>query len=443
MKVLFSNEYDVFDAQASKLNSFRPQFDPFTVAAVAAISIATAVGNYFMTKNANEQNREWQQEDQKHQDQREDTALSRRVADAQNAGLSPLAALQTGAAQSTTISQAPAQASQMDMSSLIGYITDNEVTDTKTTADKDIAKLRADTDLSIEKSRSETSDKNRENALKISKLEIQKDISVARANIRSNQRINADNNVAAQQRQDTINETQQAIAGADRDERARESDNALVSKDNEMNLEYAKSLNTLQGIEDSLSAGAAKYSVEQMNAMVQTNVNAEKSWANLFGVRFKAQAVDVDLNNPEDLKKYEAMLSTYRNRQSELMGRYQTLRDGSKGNELGFIRNFYSHSWSNNKSTSVDGSLSNGSREGGRGSPFSSIAGSLGVTTGDGASASSTTGLDADNTMRNLYSEFKNEPPLIYPYPRYYYSTGQAGAAGKYSPRTDYQKYKK
>lgn len=441
MKALFDNEYDVFDAQASNRNSYRPQFWA-AIGAVAA-AVGSAVLNYYFQTKTNEQNREWQKEDQEHQDQREDNSFSRRVADVQNSGLSPLAALQTGAAQSTTVSQAPAQAPQMDFSSLVGYLTDNEVTDKKTESDEKIAQLRSDTDLSIEKSRSETAEKNRENALKISKLEIEKDLSVARANIRSNQRINADNNIAAQQRQDTINETQQAIAGADRDERARESDNQLISKDNEMNLEYAKSLNTLQGIEDSLSAGAAKYSVEQMNAMVQTNVDAEKSWANLFGVRFKAQAVDVDLNNPEDLKKYEAMLSTYRNRQSELMGRYQTLRDGSKGNELGFIRNFYSHSWSNNKSTSVDGSVGKSSRESGRNAPFGSISGSLGVTTGDGASASSTTGLDNDNTMRNLYSEFKNESPLIYPYPRYYYSTGQAGAAGKYSPRTDYQKYKK
>lgn len=299
---MLSNSVRDFDSfyspRVARLGFNRPQLG--FVAALGLMAVSAAVNYYLTTKN-NEKNREWHNEDQAHQDEREDTALTRRVQDAQNAGLSPLAALQTGAASSTPVSQAPAQAPSLDTDSLMNYITEQDTTDKNNNTQKVVEKMRGDNAYSIALLQSETQKK-------ISEDNIKSNESIAKANRDSNEQ----------------------IASNQLEESARQADNNLLQKDNEMNLDYCKSVNNNNALYAEIQASAQAFNAEQFSKVVDQNIQAEKSWCDDMGVTFKA--IPIEINTPEDWKKYQSMLSAYETRKNSIMDTYQSYRNANAQN---------------------------------------------------------------------------------------------------------------
>lgn len=96
--------------------------DPFSIATVISALVAgvTSVYNTVSQKQTNDENRDYADTQTTAQWERDDSSFQRQVLDAQAAGLSPLAV--TGYAPSSAPVTAMAQAPQMDLSSLIGSI---------------------------------------------------------------------------------------------------------------------------------------------------------------------------------------------------------------------------------------------------------------------------------------------------------------------------------
>lgn len=99
-------------------------FEAFILPAIISAIATTTVGlvgtavNSATTKSVNEENLAYAQGMTEKQWQRDDSSLQRQVADAQSAGLSPLAV--TGSMNSSSPLNYTAQAPQMDLASLIG-----------------------------------------------------------------------------------------------------------------------------------------------------------------------------------------------------------------------------------------------------------------------------------------------------------------------------------
>ena len=280
--------------------------------AAMAVMAASAALNYYLTQKTNEQNRDWQLEDQEHQDEREDNALSRRINDAQNAGLSPLAALSTGAAQATTVNRATAQIPSLDSAPLMSYLTDSDMTDKKTASDEKIERMRGDNAYAIAKLQSDTQKG-------ISQDNIKSNESIASANRQSSESIAAENR-----------QSNESIESDKLAESARQADNALLQRDSEMNLDYIKSVNNSNALYAQLQASAESFNAEQLSKVVDSNIDVEKQWCNDMGVTFKVEAVSI--RTPEDWKKYQSMLSAYESRKNSIMSTYQSYRDANKDN---------------------------------------------------------------------------------------------------------------
>ena len=199
-----------YSPRVARLGCNRPQIG---VIAAFGIAMATTLVSAYLNKkindDTNQQNRQWHNEDQDRLEGREDTALTRRVQDAQNAGLSPLAALQTGAAQSSMTQQAPAQAWQADLSAISDLAQSDETTSKQIESNEKIEKMRG------------------ENAYKVATLEAQIQRKNAVDNIKSNEKIASANR--------TSNEN---IASNNLAEQRREFEKTYIQKDNQMNLDH-------------------------------------------------------------------------------------------------------------------------------------------------------------------------------------------------------------
>ena len=280
--------------------------------AAMAVMAASAALNYYLTQKTNQQNRDWQLEDQEHQDEREDNALSRRISDAQNAGLSPLAALNTGAAQATTVNRATAQIPSLDSAPLMSYLTDSDMTDKKTESDEKIERMRGD------------------NAYAIAKLQSDTQKGISQDNIKSNESIASANRQSSESIASANRQSNESIESDKLAESARQADNSLLQKDSEMNLDYIKSVNNSNALYAQLQASAESFNAEQLSKVVDSNIDAEKQWCNDMGVTFKVESVSI--RTPEDWKKYQSMLSAYESRKNSIMSTYQSYRDANKDN---------------------------------------------------------------------------------------------------------------
>lgn len=291
-----------YSPRVARLGYNRPQIG--FVAAMGLSLAATALSAYLNKKfqdDTNQQNRDWHNEDQDRLEAREDTALSRRVTDAKNAGLSPLAALQTGAAQSSMVQQAPAQSIQADLSALSDLVQADETTQKEVESAEKIEDMRG------------------KNAYQIATLEAQTQRKNAVDNIKSNEKIAAANR--------TSNEN---IAANALGEQKREFDQEFIQKDNQMNLDYIKSVNNNQMLMAELQANTDNFNAQQFSKIVDSNIDAQRSWCNDMGVTFNVE--EVDINTPEDWKKYQSMLTSYENRKQSVMNTYQDFRNANKDN---------------------------------------------------------------------------------------------------------------
>lgn len=284
------------------LGVHRPQIGALAAFGIAmATTLVSAYLNKKITDDTNQQNRDWHNEDQDRLEAREDTALSRRVTDAKNAGLSPLAALQTGAAQSSMVQQAPAQAWQADLSAISDLAQADETTSKEVESNEKIEQMRG------------------ENAYKIATLEAQTQRRNCISNIVANKKMN-DDTIASNEK----------IAGDKLAEEKRQFDANYIQKDNQMNLDYIKSVNNNKMLQAELQANADNFNAQQFSKIVDSNIDAQRSWCNDMGVTFKVQ--EVDINTPEDWKKYQSMLSSYENRKQSIMTTYQDYRNSNKDN---------------------------------------------------------------------------------------------------------------
>lgn len=291
-----------YSPRVARLGFNRPQIG--FVAAMGISLAATALSSWLNKKfqdDTNQQNRDWHNEDQDRLEAREDTALSRRVTDARNAGLSPLAALQTGAAQSSMLQQAPAQSIQADLSAL-----------------SDLAQADETTTKEIE-SAEKIEDMRGKNAYKIATLEARTQRQNAVDNIRSNEKI------ASANRKSNENIASNALG-----EQKREFDQEYIQKDNQMNLDYIKSVNNNQMLMAELQANADNFNAEQFSKIVDSNIEAQKSWCQDMGISFKVE--EIDINTPEDWKKYQSKLASYENLKQSVMSTYQDYRKANEQN---------------------------------------------------------------------------------------------------------------
>lgn len=291
-----------YSPRVARLGFNRPQIG--FVAAMGLSLAATALSSYLNKKfqdDTNQQNRDWHNEDQDRLEAREDTALSRRVTDAKNAGLSPLAALQTGAAQSSMVQQAPAQSIQADLSALSDLAQSDE------TVTKEI------------ESAEKIEDMRGKNAYKIATLEARTQRQNAVDNIKSNEKISKDNR--------TSNEN---IAANALGEQKREFDAEYIQKDNQMNLDYIKSVNNNQMLMSELQANADNFNASQFSKIVDSNIDAQRAWCQDMGITFQVE--EVDINTPEDWKKYQSKLASYENLKQSVMSTYQDYRKANEGN---------------------------------------------------------------------------------------------------------------
>lgn len=291
-----------YSPRVARFGLNRPQLTTLAAFGIAAFTtIASAAINKWISDDTNRQNREWHNEDQDRLEAREDTALSRRVTDARNAGLSPVAALQTGAASSSMVQQSPAQAWQADLSALSDLaISDNETTKQVESAEK-IEDMRG------------------KNAYKIATLEARTQRQNSVDNIKSNEKIAAANR--------TSNEN---IAANALGEQKREFDQEYIQKDNQMNLDYIKSVNNNQMLMAELQANADNFNAQQFSKIVDSNIEAQKSWCQDMGISFKVE--EIDINTPEDWKKYISKLASYENLKQSVMSTYQDYRKANEQN---------------------------------------------------------------------------------------------------------------
>lgn len=199
---LVDNLFDVdnifcSDFSFRQCRSRNPKIIPAIIGAVGTLA-ATAYSAWQQKKmndqntaaagNLNKENRDWQSAENEKTREMERNALSIRTQDAMNAGFSPLAALDTGAAQVSSPTSpesflAPGQASQMDLSSLASLGSALENDDTQ----KKIAKLQSDTSLASTKYQSDTSEA-------IAILQTQSAEKIANANIASAEAMADDRN---------------------------------------------------------------------------------------------------------------------------------------------------------------------------------------------------------------------------------------------------------
>lgn len=112
--------YSINKLQADTEKNVEVATGALIVSAIA--TMASAVMNWFSSSSTNKRNIAAAEEQNEITRAREDTALQRRVADARAAGLSPLAAIDTGAAAASQGITAQQIAPQMDLSQLVGAL---------------------------------------------------------------------------------------------------------------------------------------------------------------------------------------------------------------------------------------------------------------------------------------------------------------------------------
>ena len=374
--------------------------------AAMAVMAASAALNYYLTQKTNQQNRDWQLEDQEHQDEREDNALSRRISDAQNAGLSPLAALNTGAAQATTVNRATAQIPSLDSAPLMSYLTDSDMTDKKTESDEKIERMRGDNAYAIAKLQSDTQRRTCQDNIKSNE-------SIAAQNRQSNETIAAENRQS--------NETIEANKLA---ESARQADNALLQKDNEMNLDYIKSVNNSNALYAQLQASAESFNAEQFSKIVDSNIEAEKQWCNDMGVTLDVKTIEI--KTPEDWIRYRSLLAGYESHKDSIMSTYQSYRDANKDNPEA-LASLYSKSGSK----SANGRLSVGGKIIGQGF-------NAGVDAGGSESESETQSKSEYNERLSMRALIGNQT-LTYYVPKVSYNSPKP-AIKDWSSNTNYKR---
>lgn len=154
--------------------------DPMTIIALGSLAISAISGIYnaYQTNKTNKENRDFVESTNADTYEHEKEALQTKVADAQKAGLSPLAALGSSGTQVTTPLQYQAQTPQMDVSQMLSSLTSlsNEYNSDKTR--KEIAKLETD-----------TTKKGFENSWKIAQLTARNTRQMALENRRSVEKI--------------------------------------------------------------------------------------------------------------------------------------------------------------------------------------------------------------------------------------------------------------
>lgn len=375
-------DFDSFySPRVARLGCNRPQIGAIAAFGIAmATTLVSAYLNKKINDDTNQQNRQWHNEDQDRLEGREDTALTRRVQDAQNAGLSPLAALQTGAAQSSMTQQAPAQAWQADLSAISDLAQSDETTSKQIESNEKIEKMRG------------------ENAYKVATLEAQIQRKNAVDNIKSNEKIASANR--------TSNEN---IASNNLAEQRREFEKTYIQKDNQMNLDYIISVNNNQMLMAELQANAENFNAEQFSKIVDSNIEAQKSWCQDMGISFKVE--EVDINTPEDWKKYQSKLASYENLKQSVMNTYQDYRNSNAQNPEA-LASLYSKSKSKGFGGKVGANLPQNMQ------PLGNI-GSLGVDVGvNGQGAESETFSKSEYNERMTMRALIGNQTAVYPVPR-------------------------
>lgn len=194
MRELLDN---LFDLPPIGGKNKRPQIIPALIGAGAVIGSTVYnawqqdkmnKSNQEYSANLNKENRDWISEENEKTREMERNALSIRTKDAVNAGFSPLAALQTGAAQvSSPVTPqsfiAPGQAAQMDLSSLASLAGTLESNDTS----KKVANIEASTSM-------RNVDKQTASAQKVAEIYTESANKIAQANIASAEKMADDKN---------------------------------------------------------------------------------------------------------------------------------------------------------------------------------------------------------------------------------------------------------
>lgn len=299
--------YNEFDF----LPFYRPSCRPKIVAAAIGAGIAAVAGmamsayNANQTEKANRKNREWTENENEKTREAEAHALQTRTDDAVQAGFSPLAALETGAAQVSNPLSYTAQAPQMDLSSMIGAVSDAGMTISNQYAQQKLQKAQLADNAA-----------NRDNQYKIAKLQCQSQKDIANDNIASAEKIADD-------------------------------ENSL--KWIKMNQDYSVAQNNLQLLLSKSQSDTSKANTDIKHQQQQQIVNSLDAWAKGLGIRIRYTYIDTSTDKGKAL--YDARMRAF---QSRVGNSFTNMSSWYKNASPEERAEFWSKSSGENKGGSID-----------------------------------------------------------------------------------------
>lgn len=226
--------------------------------------VMQAITNYKGTKDANQANLDYAEQQNEESWEHSKIALQTKVADAKAAGLSPLAALNSSGAQITTPTQYAAQAPQMDLSQAIASLSSASSEFSSDETKKSIAKLQAN--------QSGTNNANDNSTkMQIAKLQAQNALEICKENITSAEKISSDQ----------------------LDEQAREADNRLNFDFQTFTENYAFSL-------ENAEYGRTRESQEQVSQACEMTAKSLSNLCSNFDIPFRVEPYDI--YNKQDLE---------------------------------------------------------------------------------------------------------------------------------------------
>ena len=258
------NEFDFFP-------SFKVSHYPRIAAAALGAGIAATAGliasayNNYQTNKTNKENQEWTSEENEKTREAEAHALQTRTEDAVNAGFSPLAALDTGAAQVSSPLQYRGDAAQMDFSSMIGAVSDAGMTISNQYAQE-----------KLQKEQLKDNSKNRDSQYQIAQLQCQSQKDIASANIASAEQM---------------------------------ADDANRLKWIEMNQNYSVAQNNLQALLSRQDTDVAKANADILHQQNQETIKSMDAWAQTMHLHVNYKYYDC--STEQGLQEYNTAMSYF------------------------------------------------------------------------------------------------------------------------------------
>lgn len=299
--------YNEFDFLPFCRPSCRPKIVSAAIGAgIAAVAgIAMSAYNAHQTEKANRKNRDWTESENQKTREAEAHALQTRTDDAVQAGFSPLAALDTGAAQVSNPLNYTAQAPQMDLSSMIGAVSDAGMTISNQYAQQKLQKAQLADNAA-----------NRDNQYKIAKLQCQSQKDIAADNISSAEKIADD-------------------------------ENSL--KWIKMNQDYSVAQNNLQLLLSKSQSDTSKVNTDIKHQQQQQIVNSLDAWAKGLGIRIRYTYIDTSTDKGKAL--YDARMKAF---QSRVGNSFTNMSSWYKNASPEERAEFWSKAQGENKSGSLD-----------------------------------------------------------------------------------------